>query len=165
MKILERIKNCINKIINIANNIVNIIISGIKHTINFVTKNVNNIIIWAFLTAISIGAVNYFVNMPIDYEINAMSEYKDYIVNKRSLKIHIEACPSVSKMSERNKLKINDSLDNLTKNGYFVCNRCKAGIKRKNEYVASTLESIENLLFGDKDISLKSYNEYLDSIL
>lgn len=164
MKILERIKNCINKIINIANNIVNIIISGIKHTINFVAKNVNNIIIWAFLTAISLGAINYFVNMPIDYEINAMSEYKDYIVNKRSLKIHIEICPSVSKMREKNKLKTNDTLEHLINNGYFICNRCKAGIKRKNENVASALESIENLLFGDKDAPLKSYDEYLNSI-
>ena len=67
-------------------------------------------------------------------------------------------------MSERNKLKINDSLDNLTKNGYFVCNKCKAKKKKKNEYVASTLEGIENLIFEDKDVSLKSYNEYLDSI-
>lgn len=152
-KILKKVKK-------IANDIVN----GVKNVIDYIAKNVNNVIIWAFLTVISLGAVTYFVNIPIDYDIDAMTEYRDYIVNKRSLKIHIETCYSVSKMSERNKLKMNDTLEHLTSNGYFVCNRCKAGIKRKHEYVASALEGIENVLFGDKDISLKSYVDYLNSI-
>ena len=146
IKLFEKIKNTVNDIIN------------------FVAKSINNIVIWAFLTAIALGAVTYFVNIPIDYDVDVMVEYRDYIVNKRSLKIHIETCSSVTKMSERNKLKINDSLEHLTSSGYFVCNRCKAGIKRKHEFVASALEGIENILFGDKDISLKSYDEYLNSI-
>ena len=80
MKIIEKIKDCIDNIINNVSNIINNIISGIKNIISFIAKNFNNIIIWAFLTALSIGAITYFVNIPIDYDINAMSEYKDYIV-------------------------------------------------------------------------------------
>ena len=137
---------------------------GVKNLLVFITKNINNIIIWSFLTALSIGAVVYFVNVPIDYEIDGISEYRNYIVNKRSLKIHIEKCPSVSKMSERNKLRLNDSLEHIMNNGYFICNRCKAGIKRKNEYVANILEGIENILFDNKDISLKPYDEFTNSI-
>lgn len=153
IKILKKVKR-------IANDIVN----GVKNVIDYIAKNVNNVIIWAFLTVISLGAVTYFVNVPIDYDVDAMVEYKDYVVNKRSLKIHIETCPSVSKMSQKNKLKTNDSLTNLINKGYFVCNRCKAGVKRKHEYIASALENIENILFGNKDIALKSYDEYLNSI-
>lgn len=129
-----------------------------------INKIIRNLIIWIFLTIVSIGGVTYFVNIPIDYDINAMHEYNDYIVNKRTLKIHIKDCYSVSKMSERNKLQIHDTLVNLTNEGYCVCNRCKAGIIRKHEFIASTLENIENILFGDNDISLKSYEDYLDSI-
>ncbi|MBQ2205166.1 MAG: hypothetical protein II411_04670, partial [Lachnospiraceae bacterium] len=108
--------------------------------------------------------MTYIVNIPIDYEINLMTEYRNYIVNKRSLKIHIEECHSVSRMSERNKLQINNSLENLLNDGYFICNRCKAGVKRKNEFIASSLESIENVLFGSEDITLKTYDEYIKSI-
>ena len=107
-KILKKVKK-------IANDIVN----GVKNVIDYIAKNVNNVIIWAFLTVISLGAVTYFVNIPIDYDIDAMTEYRDYIVNKRSLKIHIETCYSVSKMSERNKLKMNDTLEHLTSNGFL----------------------------------------------
>ena len=138
----------------------NIIINAAQ----FVLKNVKNILIWAFLTAISIGAVTYIVKIPIDYEINLMAEHKDYVVNKRSLKIHIAECHSVSRMSERNKLQINNSIENLLNDGYFICNRCKAGVKRKNEFIASSLENIENLLFGNEEITFKTYDEYLNSI-
>ena len=132
--------------------------------IHFIKKYMKSILVWAFLTALSIVGVTYIVNIPIDYEINLMTEYRNYIVNKRSLKIHIEECHSVSRMSERNKLQINNSLENLLNDGYFICNRCKAGVKRKNEFIASSLESIENVLFGSEDITLKTYDEYIKSI-
>ena len=101
----------------VLKSIVENIITTVKNAINFVAKNINNVIIWAFLTAIALGAVTYFVNVPIDYDIDAMVEYRDYVVNKKSLKIHIETCSSVTKMSGRNKLRINDSLDHLTGSG------------------------------------------------
>lgn len=140
----------------------------IKHSIKSVVKellkSVKNIVVWVFLTALSIGGVTYIVNVPIDYEINQMTEHRDYIANKRSLKIHIAECHSVSRMSERNKLQINNSLENLLNDRYFICNRCKAGVKRKNEFIASSLESIEKVLFGSEDITLKAYDEYIKSI-
>lgn len=132
--------------------------------LNNIKNSVKNLIIWLFLTVISLGAVTYVVNLPIEYDTNLMYEYKDYVVNKRTLKIHIKDCYSVSKMSERNKLLVNETVENLIKKGYIICNRCKAGIKRRHEFIANTLENIENILFGNREISLKSYEEYLDSI-
>ena len=161
MQNLEKIKN---NIINVLSDLAKSIKNGVTDTINYLLKNTRNVLIWAFLTALSIGGVAYVVNVPIDYEIKTMTEYKKYIVNKRSIKIHIEECHSVSRMSERNKLQINNSIENLLNDGYFICNRCKAGVKRKNEFIASSLEDIENILFGSEDITLKTYDEYLKSI-
>ena len=138
--------------------------NGIKNILNDISQNIRNIFVWGFLTIIAIFGVVYFVNVPIEYDVEMMIENRDFIINKRSLKIHIDNCPSVSKMSEKNKFFVNNSLENLIKNGYNVCNRCRAGVKRKHEYVARTLEGIENLLFGNDDISFKSYDEYLASI-
>ena len=104
-----------NNIINVLSNLAKSIKNGVINIINYLLKNTRNVLIWAFLTALSIGGVTYIVNIPIDYEINLMTEYRNYIVNKRSLKIHIEECHSVSRMSERNKLQINNSLENLLK--------------------------------------------------
>ena len=153
MSLIEKTKNGLTKV---RDNIYSII--------NGIGKMISNILIWAFLTAIAIFGVAYFVNVPIEYDANMMIEYRDFVVNKRSLKIHIEDCSSVSKMSERNKLFINNSLENLINSGYNICKRCKAGVKRKHENVARTLEDIENFLFGNEDISFKSYDEYLKSI-
>ena len=153
MSLIEIIKYGLIKVIEIIRNIITNII-----------KNIRNISIWAFLTAIAIFGVVYFVNIPIEYDVNMMIEYRDFVVNKKSLKIHIEDCSSVSKMSERNKLFVNNSLENLINNGYNICKRCKAGVKREHENVARALEGIENLFFGNGDISFKSYDEYLKSI-
>ena len=116
------------------------------------------------LTAIAIGAAACIVKIPIEYDTNTMGQHKEFIVNKRTLKIHIPTCPSVDKMSEKNKLKKTNSLNQLINEGYYICNRCKAGIKRKNELVASFLEYTEGLLFGETDITYKSNAEYLSSI-
>ena len=161
MQNFEKIKN---NIINVLSSLAKSIKNGVINIINYLLKNTRNVLVWTFLTALSIGGVTYIVNIPIDYEINLMAEHKDYIVNKRSLKIHIAECHSVSRMSERNKLQINNSIENLLNDGYFICNRCKAGVKRKNEFIASSLENIENLLFGNEEITLKTYDEYLNSI-
>lgn len=127
-------------------------------------KDIKNIIIWIFLTIMSLGIVNCFVNIPIDYDVETTTEERDYIVNKRTLKIHINTCPSVARMSNKNKLQVNNSLDNLLLNGYYVCNKCKAGVKRKHEHIASTLENIENILFGNDDLINGTYEDYLKSI-
>ena len=59
---------------------------------------------------------------------------------------------------------LNNSLENLLTDGYYICNRCKAGIKRKHEHIASFIENIENVLFANEDIFFKSYDDYLNSI-
>ena len=139
--------------------------SFVANLIDIVLKGLNNIAIWIFLvTIVATSSVIFFVNIPIDYDVNLLTESRDYIVNKRSLKVHIGSCYSVTKMSEKNKFLVNDTLENLLSKGYYVCNRCKAGIKRKNEKVASFLENVENVLFANEEISFKLYDEYLNSI-
>lgn len=157
---MEILKNVINSV----NREVRNLIKNIKIIINNMKKNIKNIIIWSLLTIVAIGGVTYVINIPIEYNTNEMMEYKEYIVNKRSLKIHINNCSSVNKMSNKNKMIVNNSLENLIGNGYYICNRCKAGVKRKHEAIASFLENIEDVLFGKEDISFKTYDEYLDSI-
>ena len=44
-----------------------------------------------------------------------------FIVNKRTGKIHSEDCPAVVQMNEKNKLYASDSLLNLLKQDYVVC--------------------------------------------
>lgn len=129
-----------------------------------IKNEIKNIIIWAFLTMITIIGISYFVNIPIDYDVNVTNRIGNYVINKRTLKIHVKNCSSVSRMSLKNKQNVTDSIDNLTEKGYVVCNRCKAGIKRKNETVANILESIEGIIFGIDDISYKTYEQYLDSV-
>ena len=45
--------------------------------LNNIKNSVKNLIIWLFLTIISLGAVTYVVNLPIEYDTNLMYEYKD----------------------------------------------------------------------------------------
>ena len=53
-----------------------------------------------------------------------------FIVNKRTGKIHSEDCPAVVQMNEKNKLYASDSLLNLLKQDYVVCRRCRAGFDK-----------------------------------
>ena len=119
--ILEKIKNIAKNVINVAENIGNFVVNLINNTL----KLINNTVILIFLTAIATSAVTFFVNVPIEYDTNLMTESRDYVVNKRSLKVHIGSCYSVTKMSEKNKLLVNNSLENLLTDGYYICNRCK----------------------------------------
>lgn len=50
------------------------------------------------------------------------TQLREYIVNKRTGKIHSTECSAVSLMSEKNKLQLsNTSLLELVKQGYILC--------------------------------------------
>ena len=49
----------------------------------------------------------------------------DYIVNKKSGKIHLPSCSGVEKMAEHNKMYYTGTLEELEKMGYVPCKLCK----------------------------------------
>lgn len=120
--------------------------------------------VFAFLSIISLGITTYLVKMPIDYDADDLSIKKEYLVNKRTLKIHKMDCSAIDKMSEKNKKIINDSIINLTSNGYIICNKCNAGIKRKNELAVNVLNKLDDLLFGEDIKNMPVKDRYLQSI-
>lgn len=129
-----------------------------------VVNNVKPIIITIVLTIVAIVGVEWITNIPMDYNTDEISAVKEYIINSRSRKIHKIDCASVKMMSEKNKKVINDTLSNLLSENYYICNRCHAGIKRKNEVVANIITGIDSVLFGNDMIDLPPVNEYLESL-
>lgn len=141
------------------------LIKTIKDVIKNIFKDINALLITILLSSVAIlGVTNYIVSVPINYSMEDLNSTKNYVLNRRTLKIHKENCPAVAKMSKRNKINVNDSINNLTQKGYVICNRCRAGIKRQNEIVANLLDGIDFLLFGEEVIDLPTKEEYLKSI-
>lgn len=54
----------------------------------------------------------------------AQGELKTYVLNTSSKKIHRPDCTSVSKMSDKNKEEVRDTLPRLLKDGYTLCGIC-----------------------------------------
>ena len=54
-------------------------------------------------------------------------EQEDFILNTRSMIIHVPSCTSVAKTSEHNKKEVYESLENLKKKGYKPCQNCLKG--------------------------------------
>lgn len=52
------------------------------------------------------------------------TEYPDYILNKKTHKIHLPECKSVSRMSEKNKLEFKGDIMELISSGYDPCKEC-----------------------------------------
>ena len=50
---------------------------------------------------------------------------QQYVLNTRSMVFHYPWCPSVNQMSEKNKLLVNDTRDDIINQGYKPCGRCK----------------------------------------
>ncbi len=50
---------------------------------------------------------------------------KVYVLNKKTKKIHYPNCPSVDDIQEKNKETFNGTKEELLKNGYTACGRCK----------------------------------------
>lgn len=47
-----------------------------------------------------------------------------YVLNVNSDKFHLPDCPSVSKMSDRNKREVTSAIDQMVANGYSPCGNC-----------------------------------------
>lgn len=58
---------------------------------------------------------------------NSQPAATDYILNTNSHKIHVPNCKSVSKMKEKNKQAVNDSIESLKNQGYSPCQNCLKG--------------------------------------
>lgn len=90
-------------------------------------------------------------------------EIREYVLNKRSRKIHSADCPSVAQMNENNKLFVSDTLMNLLRCDYIVCRRCRAGIRQ-----VGTNEPLNHLLhpnlYGNDIAITASYADYLEAI-
>ena len=96
-------------------------------------------------------------------QLPAQEEAREYVINKRTGKIHDPSCSSVSLMSEKNKLFVSDTLLNLLKQDYVICRRCRAGIKK-----SGTGETLDRLLHGNlyaDDVKITaSCEDYLRAI-
>ena len=55
---------------------------------------------------------------PTEYEVQ-------YVLNTRSMKFHLPNCTAVSEMSERNRLDVNSTRDNVISQGYKPCGMCR----------------------------------------
>ena len=51
-------------------------------------------------------------------ELTQVNEVKEYVLNTRSMKIHLPECESINSISENNKKTVSDSLTNLLNQGY-----------------------------------------------
>jgi len=56
---------------------------------------------------------------------NDKTEYPEYILNRKTHKIHLPDCKSVSRMSEKNKLEFNGNIQELISSGYSPCKECE----------------------------------------
>ncbi len=135
-----------------------------EEIIDEVKREIHSIVIVAVLSIASFAVVNQVIKVPIDIDQNDTKVVREYIVNARTLKIHALSCDSVNRMSEKNRLKVNSSFEELVSKGNFVCGKCHAGIKRKNEILANIITTVENALFGEDLIDLPTITEYFDSI-
>ncbi len=57
-------------------------------------------------------------------ELTQVNEVKEYVLNTRSMKIHLPECESINSISENNKKTVSDSLTNLLNQGYVPCKNC-----------------------------------------
>ena len=111
------------------------------------------------LALISIIAFSLFACSEVEV---SMDTEDNYVLNKRSLKIHAADCDAINLMSHRNKLEVKDTLNHLLGEGYIPCEKCKARKRKK------FLGFFENP-FREKEYiidieDLPSREEYLNAI-
>ena len=119
---------------------------------------------YAILISIIIGA-SCFTGCAADHTTpsDPENEVREYVVNKRTGKIHSPACSSIDKMSEKNKLFVSDTLLSLLKQDYVICRRCRAGIikSRKTEMLDRIFHGN---LYGDEIEITASHEDYLKAV-
>ena len=94
---------------------------------------------------------------------NPENEIKEYVVNKRTRKIHTSTCSSVDKMSKKNKLFVSDTLINLLSQDYVICRNCRAGIA-KPQADEMLRRLFHGNLYGDEIKISASCEDYLEAI-
>ena len=113
-----------------------------------------------FIFIIVIAALLEFTGCTKAYEdVTLKDSITEYVINKRTGKIHTPNCSAVSRMSEKNKLKVKDTIDSLLKQDYVICRICRAGIKKT--WIDGLFHSN---LYGDEIEISASYEDYLKSI-
>lgn len=88
---------------------------------------------------------------------------REYVVNKRTGKIHSHDCPSVLQMSAKNKLLVSDTLLNLLKQDYVICRRCRAGASKTKANGKFQRLFYKNLYVDEIEINA-SKGDYLKAI-
>jgi len=88
---------------------------------------------------------------------------RNCIVNTRSGKIHSPECQYVHQMSDKNKLLVSDTLTNLLKDGYTICLKCKAGVKKSRVTEIKERIAYPNLFVDDVEITANR-DSYLNAI-
>ena len=79
----------------------------------------------ARITSINTGTVGT-INLYAKWTKQRIN-YGKFVINKRSGKVHLPNCSSVSEMYEKNKVYYEGYLDDLKKQGYDPCNNCLYG--------------------------------------
>lgn len=72
------------------------------------------------------GEHSEYVEKNIKTKANKQNE-KDFILNTRSMIIHVPNCASVEKTADYNKKEVYESLEDLKKKGYKPCQNCLKG--------------------------------------
>lgn len=98
--------------------------------------------------------------------IESLNETKSYMLNvsPRSKRIHIDDCDSAKRMSEKNKLIVENSIINLINEGYIVCGNCNAGLPKKGMFKTIYDKYLHSNLFYDDIEDLPSKKDYLSAI-
>lgn len=86
-----------------------------------------------------------------------------YILNVRTKKIHTIDCQFVTRMSNKNKKEVSDTLENLYKQKYTICKQCGAGIKKNgiNQIVDRLLYSN---LYKEIELPIATRTDYINAI-
>lgn len=93
----------------------------------------------------------------------ARNDDRNYILNKKTRKIHSIDCPSVKQMSEKNKISTSENLTNLIKQDYVVCRKCRAGIIKSGAGDAWDRFFYPGLYAEEEEI-IATYEDYLSAI-
>ena len=114
-----------------------------------------------FIIVLAVVCGNYINVKKVLPDEKAVSEY---MLNTSSMKIHIPCCAAVAKMSEKNKKKVNAHILDLVSDGYTICFKCYAGLKRRT-IIETVLDStIFSNITAERPEELPTVEEYLNAV-
>lgn len=90
------------------------------------TDKMGNVVICSDGNKLTVENADFTANT--DAEMSSQAQQSEaesgYVLNTNSKKIHLEDCPSVSKISENNKKITDESIEDLEAQGYTRCKSC-----------------------------------------